>query len=753
MESINFLDIIEESPKGIITLRASNQTNNNFLLVKFIEVIRNSNETWENTPRMLPILAEIKLLESISKNQNPSFLELLSFFEENPKPNKKVFIIIMEYGLASLKEVLEIKKEFTQDEIIAIIFPFIKAFLSIQTNEGICHRNLTPESLILNSTNNDFSYKILDFGFGWSVKNSEGNQIKADTINSFSWVYSAPEILNFIELDNKEGKYDGFKADVYSLGIIIMLMMGCDLENLMSKEGKNACFLEKQKKYPQLCELVKKMISENPNMRSSWEEVQSDFLKLKVTIYKEDRLTIENLKKPISNEEIIVNNERIIKLLREKLNRPELCYKYCDKILEYISKKSSNNNNYIKEAELYTLYGNLCLEARDGEKSLDLHEKSLEKLQSFGTQDKEKLAANFYGIGLAYYQMEKYNDSLNFQEKVLEVIAKNNIESLINSYIEISKCLRELKNYSKSVYFLAKALNICNKKYGENNKLSLKILNLHGALYKKKREYKISYEYYEKALKICKNLDPQSLEMAESMDNISLICKALGDLKNALEFRKEALTIKEKYYEEVSPEMAFSFNNLANIYKELKEFNSAIEFHEKALNIKIRLYGEKSLEAAISMNNLGNVYMMLNNFKRALEYHEKAYVIRTELLGKEDLDVAISLNNLGEVYQSILQFQKALEIHMKALEIRNKIEGSESYNIALSLYNIGVSYQGLKKYDKSLEYIHKAWEQFKKLLRGANEETKKCLEKLIDIYNTLGDKINYNRFKEILSKI
>ena len=86
-----------------------------------------------------------------------------------------------------------------------IFYKILKGIQAIH-EAGICHRDIKPQNILFDK---DFNIKICDFGY--STHNDEN---LTDLVGTPS--YGAPEILN-------EEPYDGFKADIFSLGVYYLI--------------------------------------------------------------------------------------------------------------------------------------------------------------------------------------------------------------------------------------------------------------------------------------------------------------------------------------------------------------------------------------------------------------------------------------------------------------------------------------------------------------------------------------------------
>ena len=231
-------------------LKAYDIRTGEFIALKFMEV--NLNNPNENRS----IFEEKEILEVASQLndelQCAVFLKYLNMYEEDCQDkNKQILIISMEYGLGTMTEVLDLRGSnyYSQEEIFYILSYLIEGFLKAQ-EKGICHRDIKTDNFIIKiEPSGKVLYKISDFGAGCQVKDSaNGNtMIEGKTLKGVSKVYAAPEVQDLFNnySANLMILYDPFKADVYSLGVVILQMLGYD-DKTIKKIKKNFSKLNEQ---------------------------------------------------------------------------------------------------------------------------------------------------------------------------------------------------------------------------------------------------------------------------------------------------------------------------------------------------------------------------------------------------------------------------------------------------------------------------------------------------------------------------
>ena len=253
-----------------------------------------------------------KMFEQLNIQTNIKFYESsIGDFTQNGQNTKKMYII-QEYGSKGclFDALVKTKTGFTEDVCKYILLNLLNCVDALH-KEGICHRDLKTENIVLVGDNYDI--KLIDFGFAAKYVDKE-NKPKLLKKSVGTKYYASPEIL-----ENK--RYNGIKADIFSLGAILFVLMTKNFGfaearvNNLSANVKNLLYkLIKTKQYDRYWELMDKYFK----IKNLSPKFKNLYLKM-VAYNPDERPTIEEIRKDEFLADIVNANEEDINYLREKM--------------------------------------------------------------------------------------------------------------------------------------------------------------------------------------------------------------------------------------------------------------------------------------------------------------------------------------------------------------------------------------------------------------------------------------------------
>ena len=345
------------------------------------------------------IMKEMFIMRVIQKLGKPEFfLNFYGVYEEINDQKKETVRMKLENGICNMREIVnernKCKSTYTQNDILYILTQILNSLDFLQKN-GIANRDIKPENFILTDEGNIFKYKISDFGIGIQLSETSSYLIKIDTIDGVSEDFAAPEVLEYYnnydeeeeaaESEEDQKKYDPFLADVFSLGITILFMMGLNFQKIKQiKEVDISELVEvlkglfPEKKYDLIFELLSRMLDQDPAKRLNFSDLllfiksNQDLSMLQSPEETKFKHEIQNARK----KDVFRLAESCIKMAREyysigdmdeawNYTKEALCnYAWGDSVYELETVRltgliSREQGNYVKAAKMIKRYQEL----------------------------------------------------------------------------------------------------------------------------------------------------------------------------------------------------------------------------------------------------------------------------------------------------------------------------------------------------------------------------------------------------------
>jgi serine/threonine protein kinase len=257
---------------------------------------------------------EVEILNRLRSVNNPYIVNLLDsgcgeIIRTNKSPKTCQYLILEYAPKGELFNYVFCPRAGLQEKYSKIVFAKILKGIQACHNLGICHRDLKMQNILLDA---NFNPKICDFGFA-----TLNNNHLTDILGTPN--YAAPEILY-------HQPYDGCKADIFSLGVVLLTLVSCKIGFFQAKKTDKYYKFIMTNHYKTYWKLVSKqvtgiseevkklylkMVSFSPNERPSIEQILNDNWFNEIRNLNNDQLNaLENeMREEFKKREIIVNKE------------------------------------------------------------------------------------------------------------------------------------------------------------------------------------------------------------------------------------------------------------------------------------------------------------------------------------------------------------------------------------------------------------------------------------------------------------
>ncbi len=287
-------------------------------------------------------------------------------------------------------------------------------------------------------------------------------------------------------------------------------------------------------------------------------------------------------------------------------------------------------------------------------------------------------------------------DRLNAQQRTIDslqtIIANTRSDTTKVEALYRLSMLYMNTNPSQTVEYAKQGLEI-SQKTGNENGTSICLNSLGGAYYNL-GNFDMALNYYEKRFRLTTKMR-DTLGMAGSMDNISIVMIHKGEYEKALDLRSKSNKIYLKAGDLVH--MANGYVWIGNIYKIKGDLAEALRHYLEAN--KIFEANNKENPLATSFVNMASIYRTLKQYDKSIQYAQQAKDIFNRL---GDLNAeGVSLYRLALAYDESGEKGKALPALEEARRIFTQVEND--YFLQIINGYLGLEYRNNQEYDRALE--------------------------------------------------
>ena len=301
---------------------------------------------------------------------------------------------------------------------------------------------------------------------------------------------------------------------------------------------------------------------------------------------------------------------------------------------------------------------------KDQQKAIDIanHAKDVAEKIDFP----KGIAYAFKNIGLAYYYLGKYVESLQNWNESLQVFEQIHDETgIANMLNNIAAIYTEQGNEEKGLEYSLRSLKISEKL---GNKLRiLSALNTIGSIYYNKKATKDkALDYMLQALPLCEEIG--------NKEALGTISENIGEIY----FEKDSFEKAVSYFERSikalgdNPKTSFAYNGIGKVYLKKGNYALALNYHKTALSIDERSGSKPNMIR--SLEGIANVYAKQKNYSASLDYYHRAKVVGEEI--KANPDLKDLYQEMANAYSKINDFKNAYKYQSLYANVKDTL-----YNI------------------------------------------------------------------------
>lgn len=369
------------------------------------------------------------------------------------------------------------------------------------------------------------------------------------------------------------------------------------------------------------------------------------------------------------------------------------------------------------------------------------------------TVNEESLSAG--GRAEASYRLDKkeivkefrsLSDSRKYFEKELAAsLNSNSAAAVVSAALSLGKTLLLQGDAKGAKQKFELALNAARA--NRNRKAEAWAMNNLGVVAQELSALSESLAHHNQALKLRRSLyDPIHVEIAQSLNNLAILNRALGNYCEALRALEEAREIQRRLQTQdydtkiTSAKLALT---LAAVHGETARFSAALPLIDDARKLlrELRLTPEVAVELANSDLATGIILREQGDLPEAIRYMQRAYAQYQQVLGTNDHPAVANVEEeFGLTYSRNNEVKKGMELLEHALAMwRRMIGNGENRSVTFVLQHLGEAMERVGRHGDAERAYRQAAEIRRRLYGDSHPLVAESLLGIARAQNALGN--------------
>ena len=306
-----------------------------------------------------------------------------------------------------------------------------------------------------------------------------------------------------------------------------------------------------------------------------------------------------------------------------------------------------------------------------------------------------------------------------------EALIAEDVTSFLVQLFQVSEPGEAAANSLTARQILDRGVEEAKNSLTEDPETRARILRTLGGVYSRMGLYDDARPLLEEAY----GLD----QATESLNRLAGLDYETGDYEAALDKYRQVLDANQTELGPEHPDTILALENTGQTYMDLGKPTEALDYLERAVAARRKVHGNAEPETAKAIYRLSVTYTSTGEQERALALTREALGIFETAYGVDHPWIQYTMNAMGILYWNQERYAEARPIFARSLDSIRRTHGDEHPYTASLMNNYGLLLLELQEYDESREMLERALELRLQLLPADHRDitvTRKNLARL-----------------------
>ena len=229
------------------------------------------------------------------------------------------------------------------------------------------------------------------------------------------------------------------------------------------------------------------------------------------------------------------------------------------------------------------------------------------------------------------------------------------------------------------------------KELSDEPELQARMFTMLGRTYERMDMHAKALPLEQRALEISRRaLGPDSMVLAQSLNNLGVLYRELGNLAEAEPLIRESLALRRRLLGNEDKDVAVTLVELARVLNASGRAREAEPHIRESLAIRSKVLGEQHRETSVSKSELGRLLMRRGDLTAAEPLLREALAIDMKSLGRDHANTASSQGNLALLLMYRGDLATAESLLQQSLATKRSIFGPQGLEYAVTLNSLAL---------------------------------------------------------------